>query len=192
MEPRFSVNLGSKAYSDNWGAIFGPKEITPVEKSDIRKHVEEFHRAMGQPVLDTPQVPSPERARLRLGLVVEEFLELLSACHADSMAYSRSDDEFAEDILDRGLRFAMFDPRDIDLAKVADALADLDYVIEGMRLEFGINGKPIADEVHRSNMSKLGNDGKPMLRESDKKVVKGPNYSPPDIVGELIKQGMNP
>lgn len=78
----------------------------------------------------------------------------------------------------------------VDLVEFADALADLDYVIEGTRLEFGINGAPIAAEVHRSNLSKLGPNG-PMLRE-DGKILKPPGWTPPDIAGELRKQGWQP
>lgn len=146
------------------------QETEPV--SDIRRQVEAFHRAMGQPVVEKPTVPSPERLELRLKLIAEEFEELLEACGAYYFAKDqifRKNDGYT------------------DLVEVADALADLDYVIEGMRLELGINGKPIADEVHRSNMSKLGPDGKPVVRE-DGKIIKGPNYSPPDIEHELAKQ----
>ena len=66
----------------------------------------------------------------------------------------------------------------------ADALADLDYVIEGTRLEFGIDGWPIAQAVHKSNMAKVGSK----VRE-DGKILKGPDWTPPDIAGELRKQG---
>lgn len=181
LDKSFSVNVGGKAYADGWDAVFGKK------KSDIRKQVEEFHQAMGQPVLDTPQVPGEDRLRLRLRLVAEEFFELLCGVFGDMS--KQHNIATACHCVEWAIRDAPFRSSGPDIPDVADALADLDYVIEGMRLELGINGKPIADEVHRSNMSKLGADGKPVLRESDKKVVKGPNYSPPDIEGELLKQG---
>jgi predicted HAD superfamily Cof-like phosphohydrolase len=60
-----------------------------------------------------------------------------------------------------------------DLAAVADALADMVYVIHGTALAYGIPLDEVLAEVHRSNMSKLGLDGRPMLR-ADGKVVKGP------------------
>jgi predicted HAD superfamily Cof-like phosphohydrolase len=72
----------------------------------------------------------------------------------------------------------------VDLPELADALADLDYVVEGARLEFGINGAPIATEVHRANMAKL--DGP--VREDGKKQ-KPEGWKPPDIESELRKQG---
>ena len=67
-----------------------------------------------------------------------------------------------------------------DLVGVADALTDLLYVVYGAGHAFGLNLDETFNEVHRSNMSKLGEDGKPIYRE-DGKVLKGPNYSPPDL-----------
>ncbi len=70
-----------------------------------------------------------------------------------------------------------------DLVETLDALIDLQYVLDGAFLSFGLQHVKQAafDEVHRSNMSKLGEDGKPIHRESDGKVLKGPNYFKPDI-----------
>lgn len=172
------------------GIIARTLDNTLDVRSDIRKQVEEFHRAMGQPVLATPTVPDRDRLKLRLNLIAEEFEELLQACGAAAFAYADDDDEYFADAVRRGIRDGVF-REDVNLVAVADALADLDYVIEGMRLELGINGKPVADEVHRSNMSKLGPDGKPVVRE-DGKVIKPETYSPPDIEGELKKQGWTP
>src|SRR6056300_1010291 len=64
--------------------------------------------------------------------------------------------------------------------EVSDALTDLLVVIYGAGHAFGIDLDQCFLEVHRSNMSKLGEDGKPIYRE-DGKVLKGPNYSPPNI-----------
>ena len=63
---------------------------------------------------------------------------------------------------------------------MADALTDLLYVIYGMGITYGLNLDECFKEVHRSNMSKLGADGKPIYR-SDGKVLKGENYSPPNL-----------
>jgi predicted HAD superfamily Cof-like phosphohydrolase len=65
---------------------------------------------------------------------------------------------------------------------VADAIADCLYILYGTALEWGLGDKlpVIFDEVHRSNMSKLGADGKPIYRE-DGKILKGENYTPPQI-----------
>ena len=67
-----------------------------------------------------------------------------------------------------------------DLLEVADALTDILYVTYGAGHAFGINLDKCFDEVQRSNMSKLGEDGKPIYNESGK-VMKGPNYFKPDL-----------
>jgi predicted HAD superfamily Cof-like phosphohydrolase len=67
-----------------------------------------------------------------------------------------------------------------NIVEVADALADIAYVTYGAAIAFGIDLDACIAEVHRSNMSKLGADGSPVFRE-DGKVLKGPNYSPPNL-----------
>lgn len=71
-----------------------------------------------------------------------------------------------------------------DLAKAAKEAADIIYVLHGMFAEFGVNLDAVFDEVHRSNMSKLMEDGTVRYRE-DGKVLKGPNYFEPDIEGMI-------
>ncbi len=95
------------------------------------------------------------RAALRVELIREEFEELKLA-------------------IERG-----------DLVAIADALGDLGYVIAGAALEFGIPLERVLEEIHRSNMSKLGADGKPITR-ADGKSLKGPNYRPPNIAAVLF------
>ena len=69
-----------------------------------------------------------------------------------------------------------------DLVEVADALGDMLYILCGTILEHGMHYKieEVFNEIQRSNMSKLGEDGKPIYRE-DGKVLKGPNYFKPNI-----------
>jgi phosphoribosyl-ATP pyrophosphohydrolase len=69
-----------------------------------------------------------------------------------------------------------------DIVEIADALGDMLYILCGTILEHGLQHKieAIFDEIQRSNMSKLGADGKPIYRE-DGKVMKGPNYFKPDF-----------
>jgi|TARA_B100001105_G_scaffold68488_1_gene53735 predicted HAD superfamily Cof-like phosphohydrolase len=69
-----------------------------------------------------------------------------------------------------------------DLIEVADALGDMLYILCGTIIAHGMQDKieEVFDEIQRSNMSKLGNDGKPIYRE-DGKVMKGPNYFKPDF-----------
>lgn len=75
-----------------------------------------------------------------------------------------------------------------DVVEMADALGDMLYILCGTILEHGMQHKiqEVFQEIQRSNMSKLGADGKPIYRE-DGKVLKGPNYFKPDISGILKK-----
>lgn len=75
-----------------------------------------------------------------------------------------------------------------DLVEVADALGDMLYILCGTILEHGMQYKieEVFEEIQRSNMSKLGADGKPIYRE-DGKVLKGPNYFKPDIQAIMDK-----
>jgi predicted HAD superfamily Cof-like phosphohydrolase len=150
--------------------------------SALRDQVTEFHHRFEHPIGEVPHVPVDERVRLRLKLIAEEFFELLEASMVGDWHLP-----VAANIAAAIARA----PISVNLVEFADALADLDYVIEGTRIEFGINGDPIAAEVHRSNMSKLGADGRPIKR-LDGKTLKGPNFSPPDITSELQKQKWRP
>jgi predicted HAD superfamily Cof-like phosphohydrolase len=69
-----------------------------------------------------------------------------------------------------------------DLVEIADALGDMMYILCGTIIEHGLQDKieAVFDEIQRSNMSKLGEDGQPIYRE-DGKVLKGPNYFKPDF-----------
>ena len=75
-----------------------------------------------------------------------------------------------------------------DLVEIADALGDMMYILCGTIIEHGLQHKieAVFDEIQRSNMSKLGEDGKPIYRE-DGKVLKGPNYFKPDFSKILEK-----
>jgi predicted HAD superfamily Cof-like phosphohydrolase len=203
----FHVQMGGdQKYRDNWDAIFSkpPTEHdadrllddldkiynpvngvgTPVDtwiplveiEGSIQHDVREFHRVYGQPIRETPGVPPAERVDLRIALIAEEFLEFLAATGMPG-----SEVEFIGGMIEEGRKRRT---SSFDLVEVADALADMAYVIEGACLEFGIDSEKVLEEVQRSNMSKLGDDGKPVYNESGK-VIKGPNYSPPNIAKVL-------
>jgi len=70
-----------------------------------------------------------------------------------------------------------------DLPEMVDALADLLVVVYGAALEMGVDLEPVFAEVHRSNMSKNGG------KDAGGKILKGPGFTPPDILGELRRQG---
>lgn len=144
----------------------------------IRAKLIEFHHAMDVPVLDKPTVPATDRVKLRLALIGEEFMELLEAAGCELQWLDYASQEINTAISTVQVR------RGVDVPDFADALADLAYVIEGANLEFGINSEPILAEVHRANMAKGGGP----VRE-DGKRLKPEGWTPPDVAGELRKQG---
>ncbi len=77
-----------------------------------------------------------------------------------------------------------------NLVAVADALGDLAYVTFGAALTFGIDLDEVIAEIHRSNMTKLGPDGRPILRD-DGKVLKGSNYSPPCLEPIIYREAQS-
>ncbi len=150
-----------------------------MDKIDSLNQVAEFHRTFQHPIKDHPGIPSPTRCDLRVSLIAEELEELKQA------------------IVDR------------DMVEISDALCDIQYVLSGAVLEFGLGKKfgELFDEVQRSNMSKSCEteeeaqatvdyyrerkgtpcyykevDGKFLVfRTSDDKTLKSVNYSPADL-----------
>lgn len=150
-----------------------------MKKIDSLNQVAEFHTTFKHPILKEATIPAKERAELRVSLLAEELNELKEAIANN------------------------------DLVEVADALCDLQYVLSGAVLEFGLGDKfvNLFDEVHRSNMSKacismeeaestqqhyLKKDGTKsyikefegkffVFREGDHKTLKSINYSPANL-----------
>jgi len=145
--------------------------------------VADFHRTFKHPILNSPTIPEESRCKLRVALIAEELKELEVA------------------ILEK------------DIVEVADALCDIQYVLSGAILEFGLGDKfkALFEEVQRSNMSKaceneeeakatvahyLKKDGTEcyykeaegkwlVYRKSDNKTIKSVNYSPANLAGIL-------
>lgn len=112
-----------------------------------------FHQAFGLGIRNTPTADLGESTHLlRFNLMKEE------------------NEEYWEAVQNK------------DLTEIADALGDMLYILCGTLLEHGLQYKieAVFEEIQRSNMSKLGADGKPVYRE-DGKVMKGPNYFKPDV-----------
>ena len=156
-----------------------------MEKIDALNQVAEFHKTFNAPILEKPQIPSQERCELRVSLLQEELNELQQAI------------------------------ADNDLVEIADALCDLQYVLSGAVLEFGLGEKfpALFNEVQRSNMSKAcsnqqeadetiafykekgeeafsekSGDKINVHRKSDHKVLKNKYYSPADLKTILDKK----
>lgn len=156
-----------------------------MEKIDSLNQVAQFHKTFNHPVLDKPQIPSENRCELRVSLLQEELNEFVQAI------------------------------KDKNLVEIADALCDIQYVLSGAVLEFGLGDKfvELFNEVQRSNMSKACNseqeaidtldhyikrngtegyyreiDGKWLVfRKGDDKTLKSVNYSEADLKSILSK-----
>ncbi|TWR26212.1 hypothetical protein FPZ42_11335 [Mucilaginibacter achroorhodeus] len=150
-----------------------------MQEPQALNQVAEFHRTFKHPILESPTIPDKKRCDLRVALLAEEVKELQEAVE------------------------------DNNLVEIADALADIQYVLAGAILEFGLADKfkEIFDEVHRSNMSKAckseeeanstiayykAKDGSGsyalqeedrflVYRTTDNKTLKSINYSPADL-----------
>ena len=119
----------------------------------LQRQVEEFHRTFGQDIAGIPSSPSGESVVLRCRLIQEEFDELRQA-------------------LDTG-----------SVVDIADAIGDLLYVVYGTAVSCGIDMEPITDEIHRSNMSKVGGH-----RRADGKWIKPESYEPANLQPILQEQ----
>lgn len=180
---RPTADQNKSEFADNWDRIFNKvasaaddaadvmsgtdpliENYDPVEMLKGTKTVEidelfestnfelagDFMNAFGQEVLTEPTLPEQNLAKLRLELIREEVEELNVGIEG------------------------------MDIVEIADALTDILYVVYGAGHAFGIDLDECYHEVHRSNMSKLGADGKPIYRE-DGKILKGPDYFHPNL-----------
>ena len=132
--------------------------ILVTNMQDIINAVKHFHDVFGQHYASGPSLIREKEYQLRHDLQAEELFEYLMAC------------------------------RDNDLVGIADALGDQLYILVGTILKHGMQDKivEVFEEIQRSNMSKLGEDGLPILRE-DGKILKSNLYSPPKIK-EILEQ----
>jgi predicted HAD superfamily Cof-like phosphohydrolase len=144
--------------------------------------VREFHEVFRHPVPEGLTPVDDETARLRIELIREEFEEFAQGITGNDT--TRVDVTITTEVGHGHLTDATEATYTPDLVEIADALADLAYVVYGAAIVHGIDLDAVVAEVHRSNMSKLGEDGQPLRRE-DGKTLKGPNYFPPDIAKVL-------
>jgi len=135
-----------------------------IARNPMQQQVQAFHEANGAPVGTTPTPLAADRVDLRIGLIREELDELIEAVRAG------------------------------DLVETYDAALDILYVTFGLLVELGTDAQAGFDEVQASNMSKLGDDGKPILSDGTDgyplgKILKGPHYFRPDLRAVLRAQG---
>lgn len=133
----------------------------------MQQQVLAFHEAFGAEVGQEPRALPADRVDLRIGLIEEELDELRDALAAG------------------------------DPIESYDAAIDILYVTFGLLVEMGMDADPGFDEVQRSNMSKLGEDGQPIISRGwvadgypEGKVLKGPNYFRPNLVQVISNMGL--
>jgi predicted HAD superfamily Cof-like phosphohydrolase len=180
-------------------------------KPTLHEQVLAFHNRFGQSIGEKPHEPDEKTMRFRLSLITEEFRELLEA----ALCAPNGAEELDFDGILEAISKA---PIKMRLSEFVDALADLAYVMEGTAITMGVDMTPIAAEVQRANMAKLpsyvaekdamhqkvittvsftpagtsvSHVAQPVKRE-DGKIMKPPGWTPPDIEGELKKQGWEP
>ena len=149
------------------------------------KLVEAFHHAFNHPVNHSASEPDAKTRLLRFRLIFEEVLEFGRAIGIDGLC-ELDDAEFERQIKEHMTQFKIAPDFPVNLPEAADALGDIDYVVQGANLVFGFPAQAITAEIHAANMSKLGADGKPIF-DAHGKVVKGPNTRKPDIVRILAE-----
>lgn len=154
-----------------------------MPRSNFQK-VAEFHRAFSLPVETTPCIPEDAAVRLRLSLLLEECYELAEAvCQQPGASQQR----FLKTLHQARAQLEELADFQVDLVAVADALTDINYVTYGAGHTFGVDLDATSEEVHRSNMSKLGANGQP-VKDARGKVLKGPDYQPPDL-SRVLRSG---
>lgn len=139
---------------------------------NLQQMVKDFHLATGHPVSKKPRTLAIGYNDFRLDLIREEIVELMQALSDTELASTHG----STDDMERAV------------AVTAKEMADVLYVIFGTAVAMGVNLEAVFEEVHRSNMSKLGPNGKPELRE-DGKILKGKYYIAPDIRRVLYGTG---
>ncbi len=149
----------------------------------IRQQVTEFREAFGLPVAGAPHVIADRSVRLHARMLAEEFCELLTALFGRDARGDVAIENAHAAIL------AVIEGCDVnvDLPEVADANADLSYLLEGANLEMGIDGAAVLAVVHAANMAKRGGP-----KDEHGKQKKPAGWQPPDIAGELRRQGWEP
>ena len=134
-----------------------PPSSVPSVSESPWRLVRRFHEVFGLHHPDRPTAVPPDVAEHRQQLLAEEVAEVAEAVRGG------------------------------ELAQIAHELADVVYVAYGTAVTYGIDLDAVLAEVHRANMSKLGRDGRPLLR-ADGKVLKGPEFRPADVAAVLARQ----
>lgn len=161
--------------------------------------VKEFMQTFGQATPTNPTVPDAKTRILRVKLLLEEVLELAEASGIKITSEVPKGEELT------GGNLYMSEKGETDLVGVADALADIDYVMQGAAVAYGLDLEPFCDEVHSSNMTKLWKESELpeakvrgysitptpkgyLVKNLDGKVMKSPSYRAAQLAPILGEQ----
>lgn len=179
LQPHNGRDAQVDAYQEALDLVVYMRQAIEERRSPMsrgQRNVHEFRAACGLYNGDfgNPGFADPAQADLAVSLVVEEALELAEAATGCSMARVR--DVFAEALANqqRGAR---------DIVDAADGIADVLVTAYGAACVLGIHARPVFDEVHRTNMAKVGGP-----RRADGKLLKPPGWKPPDVAAVLERQ----
>jgi len=155
--------------------------LEELRATDRKRMVREFFAVAGQKIGERPHVPDEETVRFRARLVIEEVIaEMVPAIFDES----RSQPWRLKRLVEDAMWVVENCPVKVNLPELIDATIDTDYVVEGLRIAFGVDSTPVWQEVQRANLSKLGGP-----RREDGKLLKPEGWQAPDIEGSLRKQG---
>lgn len=140
-----------------------------------REMVEEFHRLVGAPVRERPEMPSEAERLLRCRLLLEETMEFIRASGCDVLSHP-------------ALGWTIIVTHAPDLAAMAHECADVRYIAHGTDLTMGVDGGAVFELVNSANMRKIGPDGR-VIRNEHGKILKPEQWGPADIASELRRQG---
>ena len=138
--------------------------------------VREFMQKVGQETPSSPVIPDERTRLLRAKLILEEAIETIRAMGVEQAGVVTVDPH--------ELAFAI--NGDVDLEGVVDGCADISVVTIGTLISFGVDDEPILEEVDQANLRKFGPGS---YARQDGKWIKPPDWTPPDILGVLERQG---
>ena len=146
--------------------------------------IRSFMQMAGQDTPESPSVPDDRTRVLRAKLILEEALETVSALGVDVHLHHKGGPPATLTAPDAHLVFEA--QGEVDLEGVVDGCADISVVTIGTLISFGVDDEPILEEVDSANLRKFGPGGG--VRE-DGKWMKPPDWTPPDILGVIGRQG---
>lgn len=162
--------------------------------------VKEFQKAFDHPVSEKPHPLTKERVYDRSKWTVEEVIETIYATSEDNDDFMEQMSKMSQDVMHMAQETIDKNngdnPPQSELDKIVgqvDGLVDALYFVNGSFVELGVNPAPIFDIVQQANMAKLGEDGKPIIRESDGKIMKPDDWEElhapePKIYKEIKRQ----